>query len=297
KNAKKELHIKQASHGYQEPIKCSIFVNGCEVGDDILKKNGISNKILMISNDLSIVQFCKKSHVCMEQCTKARVNCTLLILDGNICSNYKMLHNTLYKIEKRHTDGIQSIKTSHAFREVLAELVQNTRKVIKSQKKLVKDLYDRLEQKFEAKEENISKPLTKIIYNVIEEVKNKEHEDIPNIILKELVRIQRLLWSQCNNKYVGYIDFDENAELEAFSEQCLHDVQIHVNDHKQTENKDKKDHEHALATQMFTLSIQFSFTWLPSLNVWQFIHVNQFVMVQVKTEDTLKALIGSQQPG
>jgi hypothetical protein len=70
KNAKKELHIKQAPHGCQEPIKCSIFVNGCEVGDDILKKNGISNKILTIDNVFSIVRFCKKSCVCMGQCTK-----------------------------------------------------------------------------------------------------------------------------------------------------------------------------------------------------------------------------------
>ena len=47
-----------------------------------------------------------------------------------------------------------------------------------------------MEQKFEAEEENVSEPLTKIIHSIIEEVKNKEHEDIPNVILKELVRIQ-----------------------------------------------------------------------------------------------------------
>ena len=45
-------------------------MNGCEVGDDILKKNGISNKILTIGNVFSIVRFCKKSDVCMGQCTK-----------------------------------------------------------------------------------------------------------------------------------------------------------------------------------------------------------------------------------
>ncbi|CAG8712027.1 1049_t:CDS:2, partial [Acaulospora morrowiae] len=63
-------------------------------------------------------------------------------------------------------------------------------------------------------------------------------------------KIQKgLLWSQRDNKYVGYIDFDDkNAELEAFSEQCLHDIQIHVNDHKQTENEDKKDPYFAIET-------------------------------------------------
>ena len=69
-SAEKELHIKQASHGCQKSIKCSIFVNGCEVNDNILKKNGISDKVLAIDDVLLIMKFCKKSCVCIGQRTK-----------------------------------------------------------------------------------------------------------------------------------------------------------------------------------------------------------------------------------
>ncbi|CAG8514625.1 5275_t:CDS:2 [Ambispora leptoticha] len=276
----KELYIKQAPHGYQEPIKCSIFVNDYEVGDDILKKNGITNKILVIrfKNNHEIIANLENKGSYNE--AYHRVNCTLLILDGNICLNCKMLHNTLYKIEKWNTDSIQSIKTSHAFREVLAELVQNT-------------------QKFEAEEDDMSELLTKIVHNMIKEVKNKEHKDIPNVILKELVHIQsekpkgtnqHMDWQdktaeqilasmKRDNKYIGYVDFDnENAELEVFGKQYLCDIQNHIDNYEQTKNENEKDHEHALVTQ-------------------EFIHMDQFVMVQVKIEDTLKALISLQQPG
>ncbi|CAG8811838.1 11910_t:CDS:2, partial [Dentiscutata erythropus] len=53
-----------------------------------------------------------------------------------------------------------------------------------------------------------------------------------------------LLWSQRDNKYVGYIDFDdENVEFEAFGEQCLHNVQgsEYMSDHNKRNNNDEKD--------------------------------------------------------
>ncbi|CAG8648536.1 4743_t:CDS:2, partial [Paraglomus occultum] len=62
-------------------------------------------------------------------------------------------------------------------------------------------------------------------------------------------KIQKgLLWNQRDNKYIGYVDFDdENAELEAFGEQCLHDIQS--SEHN-TNATIEKDHERALATQV-----------------------------------------------
>ncbi|CAG8795206.1 14477_t:CDS:1, partial [Cetraspora pellucida] len=60
--------------------------------------------------------------------TYCRVDCAFFVPDGNICINCKMLYNTLYKIEKRHTISVQPVKTSHVFREILTELVQNTGK-------------------------------------------------------------------------------------------------------------------------------------------------------------------------
>ncbi|RIB20251.1 hypothetical protein C2G38_2035409 [Gigaspora rosea] len=186
--------------------------------------------INLMEDIFSIVQFCKKSSICVGQYTKefakvvylrgdriyssylgpqnnheiiatlenkgskteayCRVDCTFFVLNGNICMNCKTLRNTLYKIEKRHANSAQSVKTPYVSREILTELVQNTRKTIRSQKELVKELSERLKLKFEAEEEPISEPLTHIVYNVIEEVKTKKYKDVPNIILKELIRIQ-----------------------------------------------------------------------------------------------------------
>ncbi|CAG8793604.1 3058_t:CDS:2, partial [Dentiscutata erythropus] len=61
---------------------------------------------------------------------------------------------------------------------------------IKSQSELIRKLQDRLKLKFEIEEENISEPLTNIIHNIVDEVKNQKHEDISNIILKKLIRVQ-----------------------------------------------------------------------------------------------------------
>lgn len=52
------------------------------------------------------------------------------MLNDNICTNCKTLRNTLCQIEKRHMNGIQSVKTSHASRECLVEIVQKARTVI-----------------------------------------------------------------------------------------------------------------------------------------------------------------------
>ncbi|RIB26061.1 hypothetical protein C2G38_2030552 [Gigaspora rosea] len=354
-NIQKELCFEKAPYGSRNPIKYSILINGFEVKDTILKSNHINNKISTMTDIFLIVQFCKKSSICMGQYTKEfakvvylrgdyiyssylgpqnnheiittlenkgseteayhRVDCTFFVLNGNICVNCKTLRNTLYKIEKRHANSAQSVKTPYVSREILTELVQNTRKTIRSQKELVKELSERLKLKFETEEEPISEPLTHIVYNVIEEVKTKKYEDVPNIILKELIHIQSekpngiryhpmfirwaisiysrgpaaykamksiirmpslstlksyinetsqymgLLWSQRDNKYIGYIDFDdENAEIEAFGEQCLYNVQNYSGD----QNNDEKDCKRTLATQVHQIvwhSITHSFNF------------------------------------
>ncbi|CAG8774800.1 16412_t:CDS:2, partial [Dentiscutata erythropus] len=278
-NIKKELYIRKAFNGSREPFKCSIFVSGLKVRDDILEANSISYKVSIINEILSIVRFFKISHVCIGQYTRGpqndheiianlenkgleneayrKVDCTLLVLDNDTCANCKTLHNTLYQIEKRHKNGIQSVKTSHAFKEILVEIVQ------KARKELIEDLRDRLKTKFEAEEEQASEPLTSIVHNIVDEVLDEKHENISNIILKDEAdqhtgwqdkvikrmvasmeansmwgyarigffshdsfKIQKgLLWSQHDNKYVSYIDFDdENVEFEAFGEQS---TQVH----------------------------------------------------------------------
>ena len=55
-----------------------------------------------------------------------------------------------------------------------------------------------------------------------------------------------LLWSQRDNKYVGYVDFDnESAEFEAFCEQCFQDIQgsEYMSNHVKNEDNDEKDCE------------------------------------------------------
>ncbi|CAG8690514.1 16070_t:CDS:2 [Dentiscutata erythropus] len=292
KNIQKELQIKQAHYRCRESIECSIFVNRFEVDDYILKNNSINTRISTIDDVVSIVRFCNKSsatylrgnyiysnrlepknnHEIVANLENKganneayrRVDCAFFVLDRDICINCKTLRNTLYKIEKQHIDGVQSVKTAHASREILTELVQDTQK-----RELIRELHDRLKLKFETEEGNISEPLTNIIHNVVDEGKNKEHEDIPNIILKELIQVQseklkevrrgpavykamksmirllllstlksyinetnqhiELLWSQRENKYVGYIDFDdENAEIKAFAYFAIKTMNIHT---------------------------------------------------------------------
>ncbi|CAG8837207.1 27801_t:CDS:2, partial [Gigaspora margarita] len=65
-----KLYIKQMPYGCREPIECSILVNGFEVKDYILKDSYINKRILTIDDVFSIMQFCRKSSVCMGQYTK-----------------------------------------------------------------------------------------------------------------------------------------------------------------------------------------------------------------------------------
>ncbi|RIB11104.1 hypothetical protein C2G38_2042939 [Gigaspora rosea] len=294
KNMQKELHIKQAPHGCREPIGCSIFVNGFEVKDYILKNNSISTKISKMDDVVSIMRFCKKSSICVGQYTKGFEQATYLRED-HIYSNSlgpKSDHGIIANLENKGADNEAYHRT------------------IKSQEELVRELRDRLELKFEAEEENTSEPLASVIHNVVEEVKNKEHENISNIILRELIRVQSekpkglldgqyqfiaesyinetnqhtgwqdkavermianmeannmwgyarlgffshdsfkilkgLLWSQRDNKYVGYIDFDD--EIEAFGKKCLYEIQNHFYD--QNKDEDEKNRERTLATQV-----------------------------------------------
>ncbi|CAG8569772.1 7764_t:CDS:2 [Cetraspora pellucida] len=57
-------------------------------------------------------------------------------------------------------------------------------------KELVESFYNYLKLKFEAEEEQVSEPLISIVYNIVDEVLNKKHENISNVILKKLVYMQ-----------------------------------------------------------------------------------------------------------
>jgi hypothetical protein len=59
-----------------------------------------------------------------------RIDCDLLINKINICQNCQKLKDTLIKIKNRNLTDALFIKINHASREILAEKVQQQRKVI-----------------------------------------------------------------------------------------------------------------------------------------------------------------------
>ncbi|RIB26542.1 hypothetical protein C2G38_2030120 [Gigaspora rosea] len=195
-NPKKELYIKKTIHKCQEPIKCAIFVNGLE--DNILKER--FEQATYLRGDYLYSNFIGPENNCeiianlenkgLDNKIYYRIDCTLLVLNGRICANCKTLHNTLYQIENRYKNSIQSVKTTHASRELLTEIVQKARKTIRIQKELVESLHNCLKLKFEAEDEQVSEPLTGIVHNIVDKVLNKKHENISNIILKKLVHVQ-----------------------------------------------------------------------------------------------------------
>ncbi|CAG8636940.1 15848_t:CDS:10, partial [Dentiscutata erythropus] len=368
-NMKNELYIKKASYRCREPIKCTIFVNGLE--DNIPKARFEQATYLqgdhMYSNFIGPVNeheiIANLENKGLDNEAYRRIDCTLLALAGNICANSK--------------------------------IVQKAQKTIRIQKELVESLRNRLKLKFEAEEEQVSEPLISIVHNVVDEVLNEKHENISNVILKELVHVQSkkpkgkpfciqamksviqmpslstlksyineteqhtgwqdkvvkrivanmeannvwgyarlgffshdlfkiqkgLLWSQRDNRYVGYVDFDnENAEFEAFGEQCFYKIQGSecTNNHiKHKEAAEKKDQERTLATQIHQIvwhSVSHSFNFpiayfgvetisVHTLNTILFNLAAKLECVaihtcgSVKTEDTLRALIGLQQLG
>ena len=72
-NIQKELCFEKAPHESRDPIKCSILINGFEVKDIILKSNHINNTISTMTDIFLIVQFCKKSSICMGQYTRGNL--------------------------------------------------------------------------------------------------------------------------------------------------------------------------------------------------------------------------------
>jgi len=77
-----------------------------------------------------------------------------------------------------------------------------------------------------------------------------------NILLKKYIKINNftyiyyligLLWSQCDNCYVGYLDFeDEKKELQSFMMKCEKELQEEI----QVENLHISNHERGIATQV-----------------------------------------------
>ncbi len=58
-----------------------------------------------------------------------QIDCHLLVNSIDICENCKKLKNTMTQIHKRFLAGTNFVKTDHASNELLAETIQQQRKV------------------------------------------------------------------------------------------------------------------------------------------------------------------------
>ncbi|CAG8625006.1 7286_t:CDS:2, partial [Paraglomus occultum] len=172
-NGQKELCIKQASHASDERIKCFMFVNGYEVRDNFLKESGVkSHKISTIKDILSIVQFFKKLHVCVGQCTKGFKQTSHLRGD-HLYSNVLGPTNDHEIIANLENKGVDN----EAYRAVDCILLVREGNVIKFQKELTENLRNRLKMKIEAEEEYASELLISMVHSVVDEVLDKKHEN------------------------------------------------------------------------------------------------------------------------
>ncbi|CAG8532436.1 12720_t:CDS:2, partial [Cetraspora pellucida] len=258
-NIKKELYIRKAFNESQEPFKCSIFVSGLKG---------------------SIPEFKQAAY----------------LQGDHLYSNFLEPPNDHEIIANLENKGFEN----KAYCKADCTLLE-----------LIEDLCDRLKTKFEAEEEQASELLTSIVHNIVDEVLDKKHENISNIILKNrspaaykaiksVIRMPLLstlknyiseadqhtglLWSQRDNKYVSYINFDdENVEFEAFGKQCLYNVQglEYMSKHNKRNNNNEKEYEQTLATQVHQIvwhSISHSFNFSIAYFGVETINVHTFNM-------------------
>ena len=54
-----------------------------------------------------------------------RIDCTLIVNEKNICENCAKLKKTIQQIQRRISDEVNSIKVTHASKEILIEKVND----------------------------------------------------------------------------------------------------------------------------------------------------------------------------
>ena len=120
-----------------------------------------------------------------------RTDCTLVVIKEGICENCVKLQNTMSKIRSRILSGINSAKVMHASKEILVEKVNQQRKIIKEQNGIIIELKDRLKEKIEKEEEEVSDKIADVAHAITKDVTSK-NIDISALhpIFQELIRIQ-----------------------------------------------------------------------------------------------------------
>ena len=120
-----------------------------------------------------------------------RIDCTLVItekIEKTMCENCEKLKKTLQRIQQRILNGINSIKVMHASKEVLIEKVNQQRKTIKKQNKIIIDLKDHLKEKIEREEEEVSDKIANIAH-IVSKSKDIDTSTL-HPIFQELIHIQ-----------------------------------------------------------------------------------------------------------
>jgi len=120
-----------------------------------------------------------------------RIDCTLVVTEKYVCENCAKLRKTMQKIQKRISVGTNSVKLMHASKEILMEKADQQQKIIKKQNKIIVDLKNRLKEKIENEEENVSDEIANIAHTISTNV-NCKNIDISTLhpIFQELIRIQ-----------------------------------------------------------------------------------------------------------
>lgn len=120
-----------------------------------------------------------------------KIDCTLIVTKKNICENCAKLRNTMYKIQKRILAGTNSAKVIHASKEILMEKVDKQRKIIKGQNEIIVSLKERLKEKIEKEEVEVSDEMANITHIVTKDIINKNiNLSALHPIFQELIRIQ-----------------------------------------------------------------------------------------------------------
>ncbi|CAJ0751439.1 9385_t:CDS:2 [Entrophospora sp. SA101] len=176
-----------------------------------------------------------------------RVDCHLLVDLKGACENCKKLKNTLIKIRSRYLTGTKSVKTNHASQEILSNAAYDSLKGIMRLPSVstLKSYINEYEQKSGWQDETAHRILCSLA------LENVWGHGRIGFFSHDSFKIQKgLLWSQRSNSYVGYLDFEDEAQdLKSFAINCEKELNAMGSNTISPDHISEK-YEHGLATQV-----------------------------------------------
>ncbi|CAG8706743.1 773_t:CDS:2, partial [Dentiscutata erythropus] len=259
---KKELYIKKAIHGCQKPIKCTVFVNRLEVRENFLEENGSENNHEIIANLENKGLGNETTYTSKEFLTEIVQNARKTIrtqkeLVGSLHDRLKLKFEAE---EEQVSEPLTSI-----VHNVVDEKLYSSRKNLTHYRFIqwAVSIYSRSPATYKIMKSVIRMPSVSILKSYINET--EQYTGWQNKIVKRMVASMKTnnVWDM-HVLICQIIDFDnENAELEAFGEQCLNNIQG-LSNHIKHDNDDEKNHERTLVTQIHQIvwhSVSYSFNF------------------------------------